>query len=323
MKCPECGYNQKVKYGLRCSDCNYLFTFNPKESHTRNITDNKFLACVRRASHNNTLWFTQNQLYAAFCKQKTSSLGGVVLAGIIALIATLILADNDAGIFTLAPFLLWVVVVFGMMLDAGSTVTRDQFDLILSRWKSSGKKIDYLIQEPTLHQPPPQWNEPDIYDYGVERILIVERDVLVDLFVKNNAHAEQRMLVISENGYPDYLVPVARNLLAKQPDLPIFLLHDATQRGAEMATRIQNGDLLPIGDHPIKDLGMFPKDFQNLKRTRQFDTSNQERALPVDAMMTPFLVMGLDAALTSQQSLGSLIEQRRVSQEFEIGQTFG
>ena len=33
-----------------------------------------------------------------------------------------------------------------------------------------------MLDEPSLHEPPPDWNEPDIYDYGVERCRIAGGD---------------------------------------------------------------------------------------------------------------------------------------------------
>gem|GEM_PF-4464628 len=54
MKCPECGYNQKVKYGLTCGHCNYTFCFNPKESGPLKVTDGKFRACIKSASQQGT-----------------------------------------------------------------------------------------------------------------------------------------------------------------------------------------------------------------------------------------------------------------------------
>ena len=49
----------------------------------------------------------------------------------------------------------------------------DTFQAAMKQWTSS-KKIQNLIQKPTLHKPPPNWKEGDIYDYGVERIFIVD-----------------------------------------------------------------------------------------------------------------------------------------------------
>jgi hypothetical protein len=217
---------------------------------------------------------------------------------------------------TLWPFAVMALIVavakmIGGIVTSLRKISPGQFDALLNRWHSNGKRIDKLIDQPTLHEPPPDWSEPDIYDYGVERLLIVERDLLVDLFVKNGVHAEQRMLVISESGYPDYLLPVATRLLQEQPDLPVFLLHDATTHGAAMEDRVTSNGLLPLDGHPLTDLGMFPTDFQKLKRVKRFDPNNEHRTLPVDAMLLPFMTVGLGVAMTENIAMSAMLDQQQ------------
>lgn len=313
MKCPTCGHNQKVKYGLACGGCGYRFVFNPKEPATRGLTDGKFDACIRAASQNETLYFTRNQLQAAYCRRMSGSPLKQIGCGIVALVFAAVLATTEVWPVVIISGLVGLGFVAAGIQASRRKITPRHFDMLLDRWLSGGRTIDRLLEEPALHDPPPQWSEPDIYDYGVERLLIVERDILVDLFVMNGVHAEQRMLVVSETGYPDYLMPVARRLLEEQPDLPVFLLHDATVHGVAMAERMRVSDVLPLEGRTVTDLGMFPTDFQMLNRTKRFDPDNTHRALPVDAMMLPFMTMGLGAAMTEGMTLGAMIEQQHRS----------
>lgn len=322
MKCPKCGYDQKVKYGLKCGGCGYQFTFNPKESQTKGLTDGKFSGCIDAASQNGTSFFTRNQLYAVYSRRMSGSPAKQIGCGVAALAAAVGLAVTAVWPLAFVAAIVGVISLIVGIHAARQKVTPGQFDGLLKRWLADGKTIDRLVEQPGLHDPPPDWSEPDIYDYGVERILIVERDILVDLFVKNGVHAEQRMLVISESGYPNYLTPVARRLLSEQPDLPVFLLHDATARGATMKERVLAGGL-PLDGHTVTDLGMFPADFQKLKRTKKFDPDNENRALPVDAMMLPFMTMGVGAAMAENMTLGSMIEQQRQRSASNGGYDFG
>jgi len=325
MKCPECSHDQKVKYGLTCGGCDYRFTFNPKESQPRGLTDGKFLGCIQAVSQNETSYFTRNQFYAAFSRRirNWDAFGQQLGCGVVALAIAGGLTFAELWTFAGTLMLIGVFAVISGGLAAFRKITPGQFNALLDRWFSDGKTIDRLIQEPTLHDPPPDWSEPDIYDYGVERILIVERDILVDLFVRNGVHAEQRMLVLSESGYPDYLLPITQRMLTEQPDLPVFLLHDATTHGAAMEERVLASDLLPHDGHPVTDLGMFPTDFQKLKRTKHYDPDNRDRTLPVDAMMLPFLTMGLGAAMTQGMTFGSMIAQQHRGRVGHVGFDFG
>ena len=314
MKCPQCSRNHRLgKYGMKCG-CNYHFCFNPKAQGTLGLTDGKFLACVRAASQNDTTYFTRNQLYAVYCRRlRKSPIPSLVIGGVLLMVAagTYFIARHDNPEVRGVDYVLGVagiiVIGFGQYI-ARQGIPRQYFDFVLGRWLGHGRKLDRLLEQPSLHEPPPEWNELDIYDYGVERLLIVEHDLLVDLFVKNGVHAEQRMLVISESGYPDYLMEVARRLLDEQPDLPVFLLHDATAHGTAMQARLLSSGMLPVESHPLVDLGMRPLDFRKLKRTKQFDRANSNRDLPVDALLLPFMTMGLGIAMTEQMAFSEIIE---------------
>lgn len=320
MKCPKCSYDQKAKYGLKCGGCGYQFAFNPKDAATLGLTDGKFAACIQAASQNDTTYFTRNQLYATFCRRMSASPLPQIGCSLIVLVVAGVLYASEAWPFAIVVGLMGLAIFIGGIQVGRRKVKPQHFDVLLDRWLTHGRTIDRMIEEPSLHEPPPDWNEPDIYDYGVERLLIVERDILVDLFVKNGVHAEQRMLVIGESGYPDYLLPVAQRLLEEQPDLPVFLLHDATTHGVAMEDRVRASGLLPLGNHQLTDLGMFPEDFRKLKRTQRYDPGNAERALPVDAMMLPFMTAGLTAAISGGMAFGAMIEQQH--QGSTIGGSF-
>jgi hypothetical protein len=311
MKCPECQNQHRAKLGQTCARCGYVFVFNPKSTDTPKMTDGMFLSLVRTASRNGTQYFTGNQLYAVYCRTKPTSrwpkiFGGMIMLGI-GVGLCLSTPGIPAFVFTGVGLLFVGLGIFGK----DSMMSPEKFEQYVEKFHRSGKPIEKLIHEPQLNQPPPEWPEPDIYDYGVERVLIVERDILVDLFVKNEQHTEQRMLVISQNGYPRYLLPVAKQLLEQRPDLPVFLLHDATARGQAMKDKLLKSEILPVTDHPITDLGMFAEDFQKLKRIQNYDPANESRALPVDALMMPFLIGGLGTAFASGMALRDLLEQHQ------------
>ena len=144
--------------------------------------------------------------------------------------------------------------------------------------------------KPSLHRPPPEFQEGDLYDYGVERIIIVERRILVDLLVKNGFHVDQKALVFSMDGYPTYIAEKAKKLLAESPDLPVYLLHDATEKGMRMYKKIRLPD-----HHPVIDLGVFPEQIKNLSVLKPLRLKNQEYQVPLDAL--PYAALsGLSAA---------------------------
>lgn len=321
MKCPSCGRNQPAKAGLKCFGCHYRFTFNPKEPATAGLTDGKFLSAVKRAGQNGTAAFTDNQLYAVYAaKIKSPRIVLIVIACVVAGAGIVIFrASRVAGLVVLGIS----AAIFVLALIARAPVLRrERFLAGVQKWLDQGKPIEGLLQEPSLGTPPESWNEQDIYDYGAERVLIVQRDLLVDLMVKNNQHSEQRMLVIAESGYPQYLIPHVNRLLDERSDLPVYLLHDADAAGASMAQRVCSLSWLHLGNHPVIDMGFFSHDFEKLKRTRNFENQQSERSLPADALLMGTLVTGLGACFAAQSTLGDEI-MREHQNQMNANSSFG
>lgn len=115
-----------------------------------------------------------------------------------------------------------------------------------------------LLLRPSLHEPPPDFPEKDLFDYGVERIIIVERPLLVDLLVKNGFHIDQNALVFSRDGYPAYILQRARKMIKEVPSLPVYLLHDASEVGMAMSRK---NKLLRC---TVVDLGIKPEHLEKM-----------------------------------------------------------
>ena len=190
---------------------------------------------------------------------------------------------------------------------------RTKFRQLLSKWQQKHGRLERLVTEPQMHEPPPEWTEPDIYDYGVERLLIVQHDLLVDLLVKNGVHAEQRALILAESGYPYYLFPLAVKALRENPELPIYLLHDATTAGGDLASRLQDIEYLECEGHPQIDLGLFPENVKRINKLKVLRPQKSDYQIPVDALPFATLSLGLAEGLAAQMTLGELLAARDVT----------
>ena len=186
----------------------------------------------------------------------------------------------------------------------------------LKRWLADNKSIEKYLFAAQLQQPPPEWKEADIYAYGCERILLVQHDLLVDLFVKNGFHTQHRALVMSMSGYPHYLQPVAEKALQENPQLPILLLHDSTLDGLEMPVRLPTrAAWLPVGEHPVIDLGITPEDVKRLKQLRPTNPGGRNYEIPVDCLLYASLAQKVGVAGEQQTPMTELLAEP----EFEIG----
>ncbi|MFC1849328.1 hypothetical protein ACFL27_03880 [candidate division CSSED10-310 bacterium] len=304
MKCPKCNANHLRRSGFMCS-CGYHFVFDPKDRF--HMTDGKFVALINTVSANKSYCFTQNQLYARYCKvvmsKRQKAYWGCFVMALLILIVALVIGS-------LFPFAIFVVlaVVIGLVMRVqhSKPPTPKELNELLTKWTAGGNEITMLLKSPGLSTPPPAWQEPDIYDYGVERILYVQRDILVDLFVKNGFHAEQRALIVSMTGYPTYLKPHIKKVLQESPDLPVFLLHDSTSSGQNMIKSIKRADS-SLKDHPIIDVGLFPADVKLLKTLHCVRPDRTSFGVPVDYIRYETLARALADAMNKKVTFHNLI----------------
>ena len=296
MKCPECGKTHKENQGMQCA-CGYRFIFDPRV--TGGLTDAEFIESIDSASANGTYYFTKNQLYTAYCRVKaggSSRAGGlVVFAFLLTIFAFFFWSDrNGPNVFSLffaAAALLCLIIGVRTAMGPRQAPSREGFENAVQLWLYSGKTIDRLITEPRLGSPPPEYEEGDIYDYGVERLLFVQQDMLVDLLVLNGFHAEERTLVVSDNIYPDYLMHLADEAFRKNPHIPMFHLHDTTLSSPK-------GFLpSPFYRYDVIDLGLFPADVKRIRAIKAIRPKNMKYIIPVDMIPYSLLVAMLSEAM--------------------------
>jgi hypothetical protein len=92
---------------------------------------------------------------------------------------------QDGVSFTFTHFYQLAKVLIIIHLSYGQTPNQEEFWRIVKKWEEKKGALAGMLVKPSLHQPPPEFQESDIYDYGVERIIIVERPILVDLLPKS------------------------------------------------------------------------------------------------------------------------------------------
>lgn len=263
---------------MTCS-CGYHFVFNPKQDR---VSDGKFAAAIAQAGRNGTYVFTKNQLHTAFCRKLKQKTGCFLVLLIIAVAAAIFgLAVGITGLGIPALFVALVSFLLFMQANKNPNTARPRFDSLLSRWLSR-LNIPNLVQEPAMHQPPPDWPEQDIYDYGAEKILIVQHDLLVDLFVRNNFHSEQACLVVSVNHYPQYIWQRAESILRSQNLTSVFMLHDATTQGLRASERFQAAHAPLLGQNRVLDLGLFPGDADKMPALSACHLKKESMDVPVD-----------------------------------------
>ena len=314
MKCPSCLHNHKAKYGGQCSSCGYAFVFQPRVAG--GMTDGRFSAIIKRASADGTYFFTETQLFVAqqMLGKKTFS-GGCVAAAVMfifALVFTVLLADKtDHTLFeVVVRMALFIAIGWGIFrVNRGpaklSLSSLTAFEGYLSEWRRH-QPIDKLLDKPQLDRPPPAAEESDVYDYGVEGVLVLDEDRLVDLFVLNNFHAEQRVAVISKRGYPAYVMPRVQAVLADRPDLPVFVLHGSGVGAQMLPYQLRSFDL-GIEDHPVFDLGWTGRDISQVGRLQALADIGMGEGVSVDVLLPRRLFAVVAAAMARRVPLAAFL----------------
>lgn len=265
MICPECSYNQKYSDGMTCTKCKYRFLFNPK---TDKINDSKFSKAIKSVNVNDSVYFTFTQFYVEFTRLNwikasdyfSKSFIWILIAGLVGY------AMFESMLTTIGIVLITFIVACIVIKTNYEPRSYSEVEKLFLRWVKKKKGLEKFVFQTSLHDPPPTPIDSDVYDYGVEAILFVEEDIYVDLFVLNDIHTDLKALVMSKTGYPNYLLPTAKDLLKNNPETPIFTLHNG----------LNDGDMLDvvkktygITNREIIDMGLFANDFSQVEKLKK------------------------------------------------------
>jgi hypothetical protein len=285
------------------------------------ISDAEFQSLIEGLQAEGATWFTERQLYARACAE--DAIPSRVL-GVLWLSAGLLSAVGFVVAF-LSPFLgvpaLAIVGGAAVMISMAIFMVAWLMPMPVPReatvrcwldtWSKAGRSLPTLLQEPSLD------NTPEIAptttrDGGrLERILIVEHDLMVDLLVRNGLHRDLDAVVVSEHGYPASSRAAAKEALRFRPGLPVLLLHDATDEGDAMHRRVQFGDLLPLRDRFLTDLGLAPHEVADLRELDPVSPRGRRNQVPLEMLPWKTLADALPDAVRTRTSLAHAIDMRR------------
>jgi len=239
MYCPKCNRFYKKKYGVisKCA-CGYNFVFGKNDI----IKDRFMLMLEKKASKNETRYFTMDNLYNVYQK-------------------------HQARHSSISKFF-----------RKFQILDKDSLAQIHYHWQTqSSLRSHKFIDKPNLQQPKNPIGE-EVFHYGVERIIVVDEPLKVDLFVKNNKHVEKKALIISSDGYPAYLKSQLQNILEKQPDISIGFLYKPESTIDIQKMHFEKNYQVKLSNRRIWDMIAN----QRYKENVQFsEKSNEQLQIPV------------------------------------------
>ena len=286
------------------------------------ISDAEWQELLSRVSDDGRRFFTENQLYLAYARNKVvvtryiSRRGMVGLCMIVLGLAAWVYAlKGDWGltlVLGIAVTLTGVGLVGTGVVTRRDPASREPIARWLSKWVAAHGSQN-LISEPTLSEAGLEY-----LPTQVECLVIAQREPLVDLLLKNGAHNALSALVVSESGYPHALASEARKLLEARTDLQVIAVHDATLEGVTMPARLQKSGVFSLAERPLLDAGLFPADVTWLSELAPAIPAAHTGRVPLDSLSFDALLLGLRGVSRGALSLYAAIEAARatgVSQE--------
>lgn len=303
QRCPAC--DRRVMAHRTCPACGYVFKLDARPIRGRKLTDRAFAAMLRRAAGGAEHHFTRETLFAAWL-DKRGMIGRIALVMTILYVvaAALLVAGLFVNPVALFPLVIVSIVILSFRSSLVAKKERALMQEALGRWIRAGGETPGLIREPELGDAPPRAPEADVFDYGCEAIVIVDRDELVDLLVHNDFHVQRRALVLSQEGYPAHLEGRIKQLIEDAPEIPIFFLHGSQLTAGEQQERLEARLGVALSPERGIDLGVSPEDKRLRPAFRRVAAWSSDGHFSADALPWPAFSGLLGGAIENRQSLG-------------------
>lgn len=266
MKCSRCGHDSKYRErpGRICPQCKKAFAFEPRESDP--VTDMLFKNAIAAVAAQGQVRFGVEHLYYEVCRRKRRKVlpwgwGFDIFLIACSLFFLLIWFGDTKKLWAFFVVLITGVAgVVGLGARSGAqyaALSPERFRGLYDRWSHIHGLPEGVIQRREQPAPPVQ-TEPDLGDYSFDRVVVCDRARTVDLLLANNFHFENNCAILSIDGYPPGPFATVRTMLQRNPNLHVFVLHDATPEGCRLARRlVRDRDWFPAGIRVI-DVGLRP-----------------------------------------------------------------
>ena len=262
MKCPQCNNNQKFKEGMVCGQCKYPFALSPKEPP--NLTDMAMANSVAALTGPDELFFTYNQLYARLYRIKAKKdRSGRWGCGIILLIAMVVGGLFAAGVGALVTAPIGVVLLWWMVKRPAS-VDHAALAGAIKKYQSA-HPIGQMVDGRRFEDAPEADFAGEFEGYAPERIVVVQRNDMADMLLLNRFHFDNKCLVVSQDRYPASAFTACQQFLQSHPEIPVQVVHDASESGLKMKARLVADPQWQLADRNVQDLGVYLHDAEKLK----------------------------------------------------------
>ena len=263
MRCTKCKADCRYKERPdgKCPRCGQKFVFEPMAGDK--ITDVGFQNAIDAVSSGGKVRFLPDHVYYELARRKRSRGGGrAFFYGLGAVGLLVAIASPPAGIVMAA-----IGGVGGTMLWPSPTVAlpRMKFETMWQRWLDVHGAPRGLIVRSRNAPAGPYRGHTDIPSYSFDRAVVCDRPQTVDVLLANNFHFENNCAVLSVDGYPPHAFDMVRQMLANNPRLVVYALHDATHDGCALAHRLASDPTWFRGRARVVEVGIRPAHAKRLR----------------------------------------------------------
>ncbi len=129
----------------------------------------------------------------------------------------------------------------------------------LDSWKKANGTIPKLLSSPRLAAASASIN-PDVSAYSFDRLVVCDRAEIAQLLIANNFHFENNCAVLSVTGYPESIFDTTMQMLYRNPNLKVFVVHDCSPKGMGLVQKLQSSDRwFKNRNVLIIDIGLTPR----------------------------------------------------------------
>lgn len=138
-------------------------------------------------------------------------------------------------------------------------LTQNKFEEIVRRWQNINNPINKMLPIPSQTNTSANISS-DITNYSFDRAVICDRPSIAQMLIANNFHFEHSCAVLSVTGYPQSIFDTVMIMLKRNPNLKVYVLHDASPKGVGLANYLRtNEKWFTDSNIAIYDIGLFPR----------------------------------------------------------------
>jgi hypothetical protein len=135
----------------------------------------------------------------------------------------------------------------------------------LQRWQEVNGTVFRLLAPPIKKMGTVTLNQ-DVTAYSFDRLVVCQTAEVAQMLIANNFHFENNCAILSIDCYPEDIFDVTMEMLRRNADLKVYLLHDCSPQGMRMLHQLKSSDRwFQNSNVSIIDVGITPNQVMTSK----------------------------------------------------------